>query len=97
MDLEKIKKMDKAKLLYELDRVSRLEKINDKMIKKLKEKKKPDSNIFDLPKKPKAEDYFSIEFLNELKDYTNDKTAKKTLLKLLKNKSETESSSSDEE
>ncbi len=96
MDKE-IKKYSKAKVLYELDRLARLTKSTEKNSSTVKEKKKPDYNIFEKPKSKKAEDYFSLEFLEELKDYINDPKAKKTLMKMIKNKTESDSSSSDDE
>jgi hypothetical protein len=97
MDIEKIKKMDKARVLYELERLSRSKKTKEKTTSKVKEKKKPDYNIFEKPKSKKPEDFFSNEFLTELKDYIHDPEAKKSLRKMLKNKNPEDSTSSDEE
>lgn len=100
MDLEKIKHMSKDEIRKELERISSLKKTSGKQsakVKEKKEKKRPDYNIFEKPIKPKAEDFFSKEFLNELNDYMHDKKAKKTLIKIIKNKNESDSSSSDED
>ena len=104
----KIKNMSKAKVLYELERLTKLSKGNldslpkekKKVDRSMKPKPKPDYNIFEKPKKTKLEDYFSIEFMDELKDHIGDKKASKCLMKIIKGKSESESdssSSSDEE
>jgi len=102
---KKIKKMDKARLLYELERLTKLskEKIDSlpkekkKADKSIKPKVKPDYNIFEKPKKPRLTDYFSIEFMDELKDNLGDKKASKCLMKIIKGKSESDSSSSSDE
>lgn len=102
----KIKNMSKAKVLYELERLTKLSKGNldslpkekKKVDRSMKLKPKPDYNIFEKPKKTKLEDYFSIEFMDELKDHIGDKKASKCLMKIIKGKSESsDSSSSDEE
>lgn len=100
--MDKVKNMDKAKVLYELDRLSRLTKTSEKDIKKVKEKKRPDYSIFEKPEKQKSkkpEDIFSLEFLEELKDYIKDKDAKNILINMIKNKKENDSdlSSSDDD
>jgi hypothetical protein len=92
MDIEKIKNMDKAKVLYEL---SRLQNMTAKQTRKTKEKKKPDYNIFEKPKSDKVEDFFSKEFLLELHDYLDDNRAKQALKKYIKKKNDSDSSSSD--
>jgi hypothetical protein len=97
MDIEKVKHMDKARVLYELERLSQSKKTIAKVSSKVKEKKKPDYNIFEKPKSKKAEDFFSNEFLTELKDYIHDPEAKKSIRKMLKNKNADDSTSSDEE
>lgn len=97
MDIEKIKTMDKARVLYELERLSQSKKTLDKTSLKVKDKKKPDYNIFEKPKNKKPEDFFSNEFLTELKDYIHDPEAKKSIRKMLKNKNADDSTSSDEE
>lgn len=97
MDIEKIKKMDKARVLYELDRLSRLTKTLDKPITKVKEKKKIDYNIFEKPKSKKREEIFSKSFLTELKTYITDSDTKKSLIKMIKNKNDSDDTSSDEE
>jgi hypothetical protein len=97
MDIEKIKHMDKARVLYELERLSRSKKQKEKSTSKVREKKKPDYNIFEKPKSKKPEDFFSNEFLKELKDYIHDPEAKKSIRKMLKNKDADDSTSSDEE
>lgn len=102
---KKIKKMDKARLLYELERLTKLskEKIDSlpkekkKADKSIKPKVIPDYNIFEKPKKPRLTDYFSIEFMDELKDNLGDKKASKCLMKIIKGKSESDSSSSSDE
>jgi hypothetical protein len=102
---KKIKNMDKAKVLYELERLTKLskEKIDSlpkekkKADKSIKPKVKPDYNIFEKPKKARLTDYFSIEFMDELKDNLGDKKASKCLIKIIKGKSDDSSSSSDEE
>lgn len=92
-DIEKkVKEMDKKKVLYEL---SRLQNLTGKQTGAIKEKKKPDYKIFEKPKSHKVEDFFSKEFLNELHDYLDDTTAKKTLKKYIKNKKNDSSSDSD--
>lgn len=99
----KIKNMSKAKVLYELERLTKLSKRNlDSLPKEKKKvdrsmKPKPDYNIFEKPKKTKLEDYFSIEFMDELKDHIGDKKASKCLMKIIKGKSESDSSSSSDE
>jgi len=97
MDIEKVKHMDKARVLYELKRLSQSKKTIAKVSSKVKEKKKPDYNIFEKPKSKKPEDFFSNEFLTELKDYIHDPEAKKSIRKMLKNKNADDSTSSDEE
>jgi hypothetical protein len=102
---KKIKNMNKAKVLYELERLTKLskEKIDSlpkekkKADKSIKPKVKPDYNIFEKPKKARLTDYFSIEFMDELKDHIGDKKASKCLIKIIKGKSESESSSSSDE
>mgnify|MGYP000402784222 CR=1 FL=1 len=56
MDIEKVKHMDKARVLYELERLSQSKKTTVKVSSKVKEKKKPDYNIFEKPKSKKPED-----------------------------------------
>lgn len=100
MDIEKVKHMNKARVLYELERLERLsqsKKTLDKTSLKVKDKKKPDYNIFEKPKRKKPEDFFSNEFLTELKDYIHNPEAKKSIRKMLKNKNADDSTSSDEE
>ena len=97
MDIEKIKSMDKAKVLYELERLSRLTKSKEKTSSKVKEKKRPDYNIFEKPKSKKPEEFFSMEFLKELKDYIHDPEAKKSLIKMIKNKNADDTTSSSDE
>ena len=87
MDKDKIKNMSKDEVMKELERLT-AKPTNKNM-------KSPDYNIFKKPK-PKAEDYFSKEFLEEFKDWIHDKDAKKTLKKMIKNKDD-ESSSSEED
>lgn len=94
MDIEKIKNMDKAKVLYEL---SRLQNMKAKQTGKTKEKKKPDYNIFEKPKSDKVEDFFSKEFLLELHDYLDDTRAKQALKKYIKKKNNDSSSSDTDE
>jgi hypothetical protein len=101
--MDKVKNMDKAKVLYELDRLSRLTKTHGKDDKKLKEKKRPDYSIFEKPEKVKGkkpEDIFSLDFLEELKDYLHDHQAKKILINMINNKkinySDSESSSDED-
>jgi predicted nucleic acid-binding protein len=91
MDKDKIKKMSKDEVMKELERLTS-KPTNKNMISL----KTPDYKIFKKPK-PKAEDYFSKEFLEELNDYIHDKDAKKTLKKMIKNKNDDSSSSSDED
>ena len=42
MDIEKVKSMDKARVLYELERLSGSKKTKEKSTSKVREKKKPD-------------------------------------------------------
>jgi hypothetical protein len=90
MDKDKIKKMSKDEVMKELERLTS-KPTNKNMISL----KTPDYKIFKKPK-PKAEDYFSKEFLEEFKDWIKDPDAKKTLKKMIKNK-DGESSSSEED
>jgi hypothetical protein len=106
---KKIKMMDKAKVLYELERLTNLSKLSKEKIdslpkekkkadKSIKPKVKPDYNIFEKPKKARLTDYFSIEFMDELKDNLGDKKASKCLIKIIKGKgNESDSSSSSDE
>lgn len=94
MDLEKIKNMNKDDITKELERISSSKKTTVKHISKIKDKKKPDYTIFEKPKSKKPEDYFSLEFLTELRDYIQDVEAKKTLIKMIKNKIDSDDSSS---
>ncbi len=94
MDLEKIKNMSKDDIRKELERISSSKKTTIKHTSKIKDKKKPDYTIFEKPKSKKAEEYFSLEFLTELKDYIKDTEAKKTLIKMIKNKNDSDDSSS---
>jgi len=91
MDKDKIKKMSKDEVMKELERLTS-KPTNKNMISL----KTPDYKIFKKPK-PKAEDYFSKEFLEELNDYIHDKDAKKTLKKMIKNKNDDGTSSSEED
>jgi hypothetical protein len=93
MDKDKIKNMSKDEVMKELERLT--------SNPSNKNYKKPDYKIFKKPK-PKAEDYFSKEFLEELNDYIKDPEAKKTLKEMIKNKNkkkekESSSESSSEE
>lgn len=98
MDIEKVKRMNKAKVLYELNRLSQSKNILEKTSSKVKEKKKPDYNIFEKPKTKSLDEFFSKEFLTELHDYINDPEAKKSLIKMIKNKNaDHDTSSSDED
>jgi len=94
MDLEKIKNMSKDDIRKELERISSSKKTTVKHTSKIKDKKKPDYTIFEKPKSKKPEDYFSLEFLTELRDYIQDVEAKKTLIKMIKNKIDSDDSSS---
>jgi hypothetical protein len=94
MDLEKIKNMSKDDIRKELERISSFKKTTVKHTSKIKDKKKPDYTIFEKPKSKKAEDYFSLEFLTELRDYIKDTDAKKTLIKMIKNKNDSDDPSS---
>lgn len=94
-DLEKIKNMDKSLVFQELERLSKLIKLTEKHTSKTKDKIKPDYNIFEKPSKgKKPEDAFSLEFLTQLRDYIQDVEAKKTLIKMIKNKKDSDDSSS---
>jgi hypothetical protein len=88
MDKDKIKKMSKQEVMEALERLT--SKPTNKNMKT------PDYKIFKKPK-PKAEDYFSKEFLEKLKEYIHDKDAKKILIKMIHNKSDDGTSSSEED
>lgn len=88
MDKDKIKKMSKQEVMEALERLT--SKPTNKNIKT------PDYKIFKKPK-PKAEDYFSKEFLEKLKEYIHDKDAKKILKEMINNKNDDDSSSSEED
>jgi hypothetical protein len=91
MDKDKIKKMSKQEVMEALERLT-----SKPTNKNMKSMKTPDYKIFKKPK-PKAEDYFSKEFLEELNDYIHDKDAKKILIKMIHNKSDDGTSSSEED
>ena len=99
--MDKVKNLTKEEILKELNRVSKNKITTEKQQMKLKEKKKPDYKIFEKPKKPKVEDYFSIETLTELRDWIHDTEARHSLhhwiKKYNKNDVMSSSSSSDEE
>lgn len=88
MDKDKIKKMSKQEVMEALERLT--SKPTNKNMKT------PDYKIFKKPK-PKAEDYFSKEFLEELNDYIHDKDAKKILKKMINDKSKNDDGSSSSE
>lgn len=90
--LEKIKNMSKDDISKELERISSFKKTTVKHNSKIKDKKKPDYTIFEKPKSKKPEDYFSLEFLTELRDYIKDIEAKNILIKMIKNKTDSDDS-----
>ena len=91
MDKDKIKNMSKQEVMKALERLT-----SKPTNKNMKSMKTPDYKIFKKPK-PKAEDYFSKEFLEELNDYIHDKDAKKILIEMINNKSKNDDSSSSSE
>jgi hypothetical protein len=92
--MDKVKKLTNEQVLKELERLSVSKKTLDKDITKVKEKKKIDRTIFEKPKKPKIQDYLSLETITKLHDFIKDRECRATLKGWIKKYNQPDDSSS---